>query len=457
MLSKSLTFIICILLLFVFSCEKAIPLSNLKISEQIIDTNYLGDNYVKKIQTNEKNNYVLDNGQLLLGNKNIQAMSYSGYRKETRGKGLPNINDYCPTIDELKEDMRILSAMGIKLIRTYDTQEYDHAPRLVEAIHQIKQEDKNFEMYVMLGAWIQCKGAYTDKVDHTIEDEEFNILEMNTAIELAAKYPDIVKIIAVGNEAMVTWQAHWVDSEIILKYVRYAKDAKTKAVNGYLLPKDVLLTSSDNFAVWGAEEGYRKESLTELIKEIDFISLHTYPFHDTHYNSHFWKIPVKDQDKTDDEKVIYSMEGAFNDAMYQISLVKNYIKEIGIVKPIHIGETGWATMDDHFYATPGSGATDEIKDKMYYDAINKWCFDNNFSCFYFEAFNEPWKGGKLGSESHFGLFTVDGKAKYPLWHLVDNGTFDGLTRGGNKITKTYNGDYELLHQDMLIPPTHKED
>jgi len=41
MLSKSLTFIICILLLFVFSCEKAIPLSNLKISEQIIDTNMI--------------------------------------------------------------------------------------------------------------------------------------------------------------------------------------------------------------------------------------------------------------------------------------------------------------------------------------------------------------------------------------------------------------------------------
>ncbi|MBN2279841.1 MAG: glycosyl hydrolase family 17 [Candidatus Marinimicrobia bacterium] len=396
---------------------------------------------------------MFEDGKTLLGNKNIQAMSYSGYRQETRGKELSNKNDYCPTVEEIKEDMKILSAMGVKLIRTYDTQEFDHAPRVVEAIHQLNQENPDFEMYVMLGAWIQCQGAYTDSVDHRIEDAEFNKLEMDTAVKLAALYPDIVKIIAVGNEAMVTWQAHWVDSEIILKWVRYAKAAKNNPVNGYLLPRKVLLTSSDNFAVWGAEAPYRKEALTELLREIDFISLHTYPFHDTHYNSEFWRVKPVNQGKSDEEKVLLSMEAAFTRAVHQYNQVKNYLKEIDIVKPIHIGETGWATVDDHFYAIPGSGATDEIKDKIYYDAINQWCFDNNVSCFYFEAFNEPWKGGERGSESHFGLFTVDGKAKYPLWNLVDKGTFKGLKRDGREITKTFNGDFELLRKSLLIPPT----
>ncbi|GIR81542.1 MAG: hypothetical protein CM15mP83_2680 [Flavobacteriaceae bacterium] len=36
-------------------------------------------------------------------------------------------------------------------------------------------------------------------------------------------------------------------------------------------------------------------------------------------------------------------------------------------------------------------------------------------CFYFEAFDEPWKRGAGKThgiwEKHFGLFTVDGKAK----------------------------------------------
>lgn len=439
-------------LILAVNCNNHKPLGHFKISEQMIADNYLGDDYVNNIQASAEHNYRLDDGGLLLGNETIPAVSYSGYRRETRGKGLPDQDDYCPSVEEIKEDMKILSAMGVKLIRTYDTQDFAHAPRVLEAIHQLKQENRDFEMYVMLGAWIQCKEAYTDSVDHGIEDEAFNIREMDTAIQLAAQYPDIVKIIAVGNEAMVTWQAHWVDSKIILKYIRYAKAAKVTPVNGYLLPEQVLLTSSDNFAVWGAEERYRKESLTELISEVDFISLHTYPFHDSHYNPEFWRIAREDSAMTAEQKVNQSMNNAFEYAVNQYKQVRNYLREIGVIKPIHIGETGWATVDNDLYTTPGSGATDEIKMKMYYDALRQWTATNNISCFYFEAFDEPWKGGEMGSESHFGLFTVDGKAKYALWEMVDKGIFNGLTRGGNTITKTYNGDYELLRNDLLIPP-----
>jgi len=85
-----------------------------------------------------------------------------------------------------------------------------------------------------------------------------------------------------------------------------------------------------------------------------------------------------------------------------------------------------------------------------------WTHEEQILTFVFEAFDEPWKGGEFGSESHFGLFTIDGKAKYALWKLVDNGTFDDITRGENSIKKTYDGNYELLHNDMLTPPDKKE-
>ena len=77
------------------------------------------------------------------------------------------------------------------------------------------------------------------------------------------------------------------------------------------------------------------------------------------------------------------------------------------------------------------------------------------SCFYFEAFNEQWKdaGNPLGSENHFGLINFQGEAKYPLWDAVDAGVFDGLTRNGKTITKTYNGDKTLLMKDVLVPNT----
>ena len=62
----------------------------------------------------------------------------------------------------------------------------------------------------------------------------------------------------------------------------------------------------------------------------------------------------------------------------------------------------------------------------------------------------------MGSENHFGLFTVDGKAKYVLWDMVDRGVFEGLIRDGNPLDKTYAGDREALMKDVLAPPTAEE-
>ena len=80
----------------------------------------------------------------------------------------------------------------------------------------------------------------------------------------------------------------------------------------------------------------------------------------------------------------------------------------------------------------------------------------NMSCFYFEAFDEPWKSSTVdGSESHFGLFTVDGKAKAVIWHLVDEGVFDGLGRNGKPVTKTFDGKREALMETVKAPVIFK--
>ena len=131
------------------------------------------------------------------------------------------------------------------------------------------------------------------------------------------------------------------------------------------------------------------------------------------------------------------------------------MKSIGIEKPIHIGETGWAPVPEGFYGDEGSRAPADYKEAMYYNLMRDWTNKEGISCFYFEAFNEPWKDGKnpMGSENHFGLITVDGKAKFALWDMVDEGVFEGLTRGGNPITKTFNGDMEALMKTVKAPPT----
>ncbi|MDH4202463.1 MAG: hypothetical protein OEV87_06175 [Phycisphaerae bacterium] len=46
----------------------------------------------------------LKNGHKLLGNNKYPAIAYSGYRTTSR------TNENCPTVEELKEDMKILAA-----------------------------------------------------------------------------------------------------------------------------------------------------------------------------------------------------------------------------------------------------------------------------------------------------------------------------------------------------------
>jgi exo-beta-1,3-glucanase (GH17 family) len=385
----------------------------------------------------------------ILGKPEYRAISYGGYRTNTRDKQ--------PTVAELKEDMLLLEALGVKVLRTYNVH-LDQASNVLAAIRELKTADPDFEMYVMLGAWINCKGAFTAEPDHSMEDEAANATEIKRAVELAKQYPDIVKIIAVGNEAMVKWAAsYFVQPGVILKWVNHLQGLKAEGE----LPKDLWITSSDNFASWGGGDAeYHVEDLEKLIKAIDFVSLHTYPMHDTHYNPAFWGITeaeaAADLPKT--EQIDAAMDRALQYAQQQYNQTKDYIRGLGVDVPIHIGETGWATSSNSFYGPEGSKATDEYKSGKYHELMRDWTDEVGISCFYFEAFDENWKdaGNPGGSENFFGLFTIDGKAKYAIWDLVDQGAFEGLGRSGQPVTKTYNGDKAALLETVAAPPPMEE-
>ena len=383
----------------------------------------------------------------ILGNPDYLAISYGGYRQKTR--------DVQPTIEQLKEDMKILYAMGIKVVRTYNVQ-LQQAPNLLKAISELKSEDPSFEMYVMLGAWIDCKNAWTGNTpDHNIESEQ-NEGEIGRAVALAKKYTDIVKVLAVGNEAMVKWAtSYYVQPSVILKWVTHLQNLKKEGK----LPSDLWITSSDDFASWGGGEAeYHTADLEALIKAVDYISMHTYPYHNSHYNPEFWGVPEEEEALQDSVKIQNAMLRAKQFAMRQYDSVTNYMKSLGVSKPIHIGETGWATVSNGFYGPTGSRATDEYKQGLYYKHLRDWTNEAGISCFYFEAFDERWKdaANAEGSENHFGLFTLDGKAKYTIWDWVDKGVFEGLSRNGNTITKTFGGDVAELMETVLVPPTQKE-
>ena len=378
-----------------------------------------------------------------IGNPDYPAISYGGYRGKSR--------EQQPTINEIKEDLLIMHAQGFRVFRTYDLH-HPFAENTLKAIREIKQADSDFEMYVMLGAWIQCRDAFTENPIHEEEDLEGNKFEITEAVRLAQEYPDIVKIIAVGNEAMVHWAwSYHVPPKFVLKWVKYLQELKASGD----LNDDLWVTSSDNFASWGGgSDDYHNDDLDELIRSVDFVSMHTYAFHDTHYNPSFWNLDAELANTDKQDIIKQAMKRAVDYELGQFDSVKKYVHKIDPLKEVHIGETGWSSVASDLYGYGGTEAADEFKLGLYYQMISDICYSMSLTCFYFSAFNEPWKDStnENGSENHFGLFTVEGKAKYPLWEQVDNGVFNNLTRGGNPIEKTYNGNFEALLEDSNIPP-----
>ena len=386
------------------------------------------------------------NAKDIIGNNSYPAISYGGYRGKSR--------EIQPSIEDIKEDLQIMFAQGFRVIRTYDLH-HPFAENTLKAISELKNSDSDFEMYVMLGAWIQCKDAFTDLPIHNEEDLEGNKVEIAEAVRLAQDYQDIVKVIAVGNEAMVHWATSYhLEPKYVLKWVKYLQDLK---ING-TINNNIWITSSDNFASWGGgSEEYHNDDLDELIRSVDYVSMHTYAFHDTYYNPVFWNLSGDSEDLSKKDIIKKAIQKAVEYELSQFNSVQEYVHGIDISKQVHIGETGWSSVASNLYGYGGTEAADEYKLGLYYEMITDVCIAKSISCFYFSAFDEPWKDSQNenGSENHFGLFTVHGEAKYPLWKKVDQNVFDGLSRGGNPIKKTFNGDFDALLETSNLPPINK--
>ena len=156
----------------------------------------------------------------------------------------------------------------------------------------------------------------------------------------------------------------------VIRYVRQVKKSVSQPV-----------TVADNYA-WWARHG------SALAKELDFVSVHTYPI---------W------ESKDIDEAMAFTIAN--------LQAVRNALPSSRLV----ITEAGWATVAREF----GSRA-DEEKQKRYYHDLYAWAGKMNITTFFFEAFDEDWKGepnDPLGAEKHWGLFTVDRKAKSVMHDL----------------------------------------
>lgn len=325
---------------------------------------------VKEDNSKTQANSLQQENEDLLGGVS-KAVCYSGFRSgqhPDRGNGAIN-----PTYNQVLQDLQILSHnSNFKLIRVYDSGENS------EMVLKVIKEN-NIDIKVLLGIWLRAELSNHETCEWLTEpipeetlrtNKNLNQDEIIQAIGLANLYPEIVVAVNVGNEALVDWNDHKVDVDTVISYVKKVKSMIDQPV-----------TVADNYK-WWADHG------TELAKVCDFVSVHTYPV---------W------EGKDINEGMSYTIEN--------MKEVRNALPNSQLV----ITEAGWATIASEF----GERASEQ-KQMQYYNEIMNWAKKMNITTFFFEAFDEDWKGdpdNPLGAEKHWGLFTVDRKPKKVMHNL----------------------------------------
>ncbi len=310
----------------------------------------------------------------------VMAVCYSGFRAgqhPDRGEGAKN-----PSDSEILEDLRILLRdTPFRLIRLYDSGVNSEAVlRLID--------EHDLPIRVMLGAWLAaevsnpgCPWMPEPYPAETLEaNRAGNAREVARAIRLANAYPGIVASVAVGNEALVGWTDHMVPVETVIGYVRAVKDAIDQPV-----------TVADNYD-WWARHGQ------ELARELDFVSVHIYPV---------W------EDRGIDAGLSYGIEN--------MQRVRDTLPDARLV----ITEAGWATTASEF--GPRASEANQLR---YYRELAEWAREMNITTFFFEAFDESWKGdpnNPIGAEKHWGLYFEDRTPKLAIRAMTDGNASDGAT------------------------------
>lgn len=284
-----------------------------------------------------------------------KAICYSGFREGQRP------GDAFPSYEEIREDLLILHNHW-KYLRLYDCDKHSEI-----VLDVIEKEKLNFK--VMLGAYINAEvnnygcpwgGSYTE--EQLELNKVANVKQIEKLIRLANEYPDIIFSLSAGNEACVDWTDHYVPVESVIKYVKMIKKGAKQPV-----------TFCENYLPW-------LDKLQELVAEIDFISIHTYPV---------WEY------KNLHEAMEYTKENYF-------SVADKYPEKLVVIT-----EAGWTTFSNGRGICPSN--VSEEHQKIYYNDLMDWCEKDEILTFVFEAFDEPWKGSEeaLEPEKHWGLFKVD--------------------------------------------------
>jgi glucan 1,3-beta-glucosidase len=219
-------------------------------------------------------------------------------------------------------------------------------------LEQVPEIAQRHGLKVLLGLWVS---SHADRTQ----------LELRTGVELAKKFPDVVRAVIVGNEALLRGE---VSPQMLRGYIASVKSQ---------VPMPV--TYAD---VWEFWLRYR-----ELASAVDFVTIHILPY---------WE----------DEPV------AARDAADHVDTIRKLVAEQFAGKEVMIGEMGWPSegrMRRGALPSPANQA------RVLTDVLTRGKREH-FRVNVMEAFDQPWKRlleGTVGG--HWGLFDDATRSRKFVW------------------------------------------
>lgn len=271
-----------------------------------------------------------------------------------------------PSSAQLREDLDLMTRHW-RLLRVYGSA--GPAESLLAVIRGGRAD-----MKVMLGIWIQAEDRRdsTGRVVERFPDAvAANRRELEAGVRLAAEYPSIVRALCAGNETQVYWSANRVPGDRLIEIVREMR-ARARAP----------VTVADDHQFWSRPES------EALARELDFITVHAHPL----WNGR-----------------------ALDDA---VAWTERTLREVQARHPgrlLVLGETGWATQrtGEGDQGKLMKGEVGETAQAEYFRALTAWVERTRTPTFFFEAFDENWKGGESPGdvEKHWGVYRADRSPK----------------------------------------------
>jgi exo-beta-1,3-glucanase (GH17 family) len=316
-----------------------------------------------------------------------KAVSYSPFRSNNR-------DTETVTVAMIKQDLDLLVLGNFRLIRLFDSSDMV-ARQTLQVIR-----DNNLDIKVMLGAYVASDKYVTAAGKPVVA--AYNQAELASVVALANEFRSIVLAVSVGNETMVSWSFNPISPTVMAGYLRTVRSQITQPV-----------TTDDNWAFYA--------SAPKVITDtIDFVAMHTYAELDSVFNAKLWDwkqvgVPTALDANNFPARATAMMNAAMAATKSDYNAVRAALDRKGLSgMPIIIGETGWNAVD----VGALSYRAHPVNQKMYFQALSDWNAASRngagpANIFYFEAFDEPWKGG----DDKWGLFNVNRQARYVIQNL----------------------------------------